>query len=168
MKIFIKSLKDATNKNSDLGTSIDYIISIVDPNLDNPFPQSKNNLLFRFHDICFEPQSEVDKLRYISPTKKDISDIINFGKENFNNKSVLLSHCMAGISRSSAAALISIIPLYGVNESVKIIKELESSNYNDFLQKKYFYPNNLMIKYADQVLGLDGKLEKLVEETFDY
>jgi predicted protein tyrosine phosphatase len=74
---------------------------------------------------------------------------------------------MAGISRSSAAALISIIPLYGFNEAVDIIKRVELSNY-EFLQKKCFYPNNLMIKYADQILSLNGRLENLVEETFEY
>lgn len=167
MKIIITSLKNVSDKNYFLDINPDYTISIVDPVIDSPFAKSDNNLLFKFHDICFEPQSDIDKSRYIPPTIKDVMDIINFGKENFKTNSVLLCHCMAGISRSSAAALISIIPLYGFNEAVDIIKRVELSNYK-FLQKKCFYPNNLMIKYADQILSLNGRLENLVEETFEY
>jgi predicted protein tyrosine phosphatase len=167
MKIFITSLKNVSSKDYFSDINPDYTISIVDPNVDNPFVRSDDKLLFKFHDICFEPQSEIDKSRYIPPTRKDVLDIINFGKENFNTNSVLLCHCMAGISRSSAAALISIIPLYGVNEAIETIKRLELSNY-EFLQKKCFYPNNLMIRHADQILSLDGRLESLVEKTFEY
>lgn len=79
-------------------------------------------------------------------------------------------HCFAGISRSSAAAIIAMIPLLGPEEAVKRVMNFEVHQSDGVFEPGYswFMPNNLMIQYADEELGLAGQLVKLTERSFNY
>lgn len=149
------------------------IISIVDPEddyLEFNLPKETSALQMKFQDLCFEPTSEYDIARYLPPTKSMIKTIIKYGEHNIREDSRLLVHCFAGISRSSAAAIIAMIPLLGPEEAVKRVMAFEVHQSDDIFEPGYswFLPNNLMIKYADEELGLAGRLVKLTENSFNY
>lgn len=149
------------------------VISIVDPEddyLEFNLPKETSALQMKFQDLCFEPASEYDIARYLPPTKSMIKTIIKYGEHNIREDSRLLVHCFAGISRSSAAAIIAMIPLLGPEEAVKRVMAFEVHQADEIFEPGYswFLPNNLMIKYADEELGLAGRLIKLTESSFNY
>ena len=149
------------------------VISIVDPGLDNPiFDPSVKVLNLRFHDICFEPRSIYDKERYTYPTREIVEEIFHFGAVTMKSGERLLTHCFAGVSRSSAAAIIALSPHYGWQEAVRMVAELKVNHTapepHTEIGSFWFMPNNLMIDYADDFLCLNGELRKLVATTFSY
>lgn len=149
------------------------IISIVCPTDDFPaFDNHKNVPIFaaKFDDICFEVKSDHDIARYLPPTIDLVLDILKFGEDHLNDDSRLISHCYAGISRSSAAAIIAMIPLLGINDAVHTVANLQIKLSDSIIKsgKEWLMPNNLMIEYADKVLNLGGELVQLTDRSFDY
>lgn len=153
-----------------------HVISICCPGEDHPeFSVGSDRLIKKqFYDICWEPVSEIDKARYFAPPSRDfVADLLTFGGQ-YTEETRLLSHCWAGISRSSASAIISMIPLLGYKDSVAKVAALEVSSYGiigkaaSMPGSELFCPNVLLIKYADEALGLSGKLIDLVNESFKY
>ena len=122
-------------------------------------------LRMKFDDICFELKSKGDIERYSPPSRQLVRSILQFGRDNITDDSKLLSHCYAGISRSSAAAIIATTPLLGFRYAVKMVAELNVQNETG---ANWFMPNNLMIEYADESLGLNRRLVKFTEDTFRY
>ena len=127
-------------------------------------------LPLKFHDICFELVSEGDKARYSPPTRDIVRSILAWGKSDISDDSRIMVHCFAGISRSSAAAIITMIPLLGPEEAVKRVMNFEVYQTAGVFEPGYswFMPNNLMIQYADEELGLFGQLVRLTESNFNY
>ena len=149
------------------------VISIVDPKMENPnFSSDLRVLNLKFDDICFEPKSIYDRERYSPPTKKDVEEIFHFGAVTMKTGEKLLTHCFAGVSRSSAAAIIALSPHYGWRDAVRMVSEIElvytAPKPHTETGSQWFLPNNLMIDHADDLLCLNGELRKLVEETFSY
>jgi predicted protein tyrosine phosphatase len=170
MPIYVSSLHN-------IGSSIErcspeYIISILDPEYERPvFNNAKSVLNMSFHDICFEPNYNHDKSEYIFPNRNHVDEILHFGAFHYKKDSVLMTHCFAGISRSSAAAIIALCPHHGYQEAVKMVADIDMILSKDGLAEKgsaWFMPNNLMIKYADERLALDGAMINLVNETFAF
>lgn len=149
----------------------DAIISIVDPTMKNPnFPMKVPILNLNFDDICFEPVSFYDKERYSPPTRSHVEEIFHFGAFFYKKDTNLLTHCYAGISRSSAAAIIALCPHYGYKKAVEMVANIQVYQSEGVSEagSSWFMPNNLMIKYADDQLALNGELINLVETTFSY
>jgi predicted protein tyrosine phosphatase len=147
------------------------LISITDPGINNPKHELDiPTLNLSFQDVCFEPQSDVDKLRYKPPTKLIVEDIFHFGAFSYKKNTLLMTHCMAGISRSSAAAIIALCPHYGYEDAVNIVADFDVYQSEGLYEKgsSWFIPNDLMIKYADEILCLNGSLQNLVYSRFCY
>lgn len=170
MEIFITSRHQVKHKIPGFGPT--GIISIQDPEHDYlDFDLNGISLLpMKFHDICFEVASEGDKARYSPPTRDIVKTILNWGRANVVEDSRIMVHCFAGISRSSAAAIIAMIPLLGPEEAVKRVAEFKVYHSEGVFERGYswFMPNNLMIEYADDELRLKGQLIKLTENSFNY
>jgi predicted protein tyrosine phosphatase len=84
--------------------SIQYLISIGDPG-DNPpsgFCEIPFRLRVEFHDV----DNFSHNFDYILPTSEDIAKVIHFISLIDNWSGKMLVHCHAGISRSTALALI--------------------------------------------------------------
>jgi len=146
----------------------DSVISIVNPEMEHPVVNNNvPTLKMKFHDICFEIHNN-DK--YTLPSIEDVDEIFHFGAVKYKKDTRLLVHCFAGISRSSAAAIIALCPHYGYKDAVKMVAEVDVYMSKGLYEKgsSWFMPNNLMIKYADKRLCLDGDLIKLVNEVFSY
>lgn len=89
---------------------------------------------------------------YASPKKIHVETIICFAKEVGTARDLIV-HCEAGISRSAAVALL-------VASLETPLTELE----NKFRDKiGLIYPNNLILRYADELLSYNGELLKVGE-----
>lgn len=96
------------------------------------------------------------------PSIKDVQQIINFAKllRSEDTQGELLIHCEAGISRSSSAALICLTTWGGRGSETKSVLDVYRLNHKA-------YPNTLMIKYADELLGRDGELSYALKTNPD-
>lgn len=122
------------------------LISLVAPEEQPPTPSevtSDRHLRVEIHDIC-EPLDS-----YIVPTDSHISCLIDF-LYTWDGSSPLLIHCIAGVSRSMAAALIA-LSLF--NRGC----EAESAHYLR-LTAPHAHPNRRIIAIADEILGCKGRL----------
>lgn len=123
-----------------------------------------NKLRLEFDDI--EP---VSLLRYEACTPQDIRQLIRWAETVAEGTA--LFHCAAGISRSSAAVLITLGVLLGAgreDEAVALLAEIPFRTQarglrdNDFIR-----PNRRMLWLADQALGTDlrGACRKQYPDT---
>lgn len=95
------------------------------------------------------------------PAESDIQSILNYGKkmgdflqEDSQADHGLLIHCMAGKSRSTAAAFILLVQKMGVDNV--------TAAYDALIKcvpiGRKIIPNPLMIEMADKLLGANGKM----------
>lgn len=92
----------------------------------------------------------------VLPSKEHVQQIIDFAADMatdiaFDKKPKVLIHCYAGISRSTAAAMIVLARLSH--------KEKANEHYKTVLAvRDIAEPNTLMLEYADTMMGLNGAL----------
>ena len=89
------------------------------------------------------------------PDKNDVKLILEFGDmclaNSRSSETHLLIHCLAGVSRSSAAAYAIICKLLGAGCEVAAYKHLLHI-------RPCASPNGLVVKYADQLLDRNGAM----------
>ena len=109
-------------------------------------PQIESNDHLRLNIADVEDSTAID-----APRGQDIARLVTFVRESAPSDSILF-HCIAGISRSPAAALIAmVLDSDGMeSEAVTILKGAAP----------YVSPNRLMIELADTYLGRDRRLVK--------
>lgn len=115
-----------------------HIISIIDPK--KPLHvEGRNVSQHIFHDI----EQPMDGATV--PTKQDVQNIIDFLKNAHDHEDEvsLLIHCTAGISRSTASALIGFYLVH---------KDEKKAFANLLHTSRSCWPNLLMLKYADEIL----------------
>ena len=149
----------------DLIDEVDGVISIMNPGYTIYAPQSitlkedENRysvLRFEFDDVwqeCYKPGMEM-------VTPEIIDSAINFAHdfvESFSNDFSLLIHCHEGISRSSAIAIAIYTSLY--KDPFNAVKRVHH-------QRPQADPNIEVIRQADDLLNMNGKLYDAVEEIF--
>ena len=89
------------------------------------------------------------------PNIKHVEGIIQY-LEQWNRNGNILIHCWAGISRSTATALIALLLHKKISEMDAALAIRNSS--------AAAAPNPLLIQFADEVLGKQGRLIKAVSE----
>ena len=135
-----------------------HLVSVIGPNEVNepdglpPTPEGiarEKHLKLSVHDIW------TDNAAQILPGKHHIERLIAFGR-SWDRDEPLLVHCLAGVSRSTAAALTLLV-------MGSPGKERDAAQ---LLRKRapHAEPNRLMIAIADEMLGLDGVLIEAVKE----
>lgn len=134
------------------GTGISHVLSILDP--DQPSPEvfaawgPHRRLELRFHDVIEETAGQ------IAPAAADVERVLAFGRELTAPGAAvgrLLSHCHAGISRSTAALVMILLqanPARPAEEAVAAVAATRPKT----------WPNLRMIEIADQRLGRHGEL----------
>ena len=123
-----------------------HVISLlgVEGEAETPEPvQPENHLQLDIDDIAYEIDG------YIAPNRGHIAELIEFG-ENWRRQGPIICHCYAGVSRSSAAALI-LLSLYNPGQEIRAGEQLRALA--DHVQ-----PNKRLIRFADEILGRDGAL----------
>jgi len=139
-------------------SDVPHVVSISDPE-DGPPPEVENHprrtLMLVFHDIS------TPRLNRVMPTRNDVVKIVNFA-EAMGPREYVLCHCNAGISRSSAAALIIF-----ASKLEPSPRSAQQAVTEVMRVKSIIHPNKLMVAFADDVLGYDGALVGAHAATFE-
>ena len=108
------------------------------------------HLRLAMNDIC-EPHEGL-----VLPCETHVADLVKFARD-WDRKAPLLIHCWAGISRSTAAAFITLCALNPHVEELKVARALRRAS-------PTAYPNRLLIALADEALSRDGRMMAAIED----
>jgi len=108
------------------------------------------HLRLAMNDIC-EPREGL-----VLPCETHVADLVKFALD-WDRRSPLLIHCWAGISRSTAAAFITLCALNPNVEELKVARALRRAS-------PTAYPNRLLVALADETLSRDGRMMAAVED----
>ena len=123
-----------------------YLVSLIQPEFQPPTPagmESSRHLRVAVHDVSESSWGS------IVPEDKHVRALVAFLEERSRNEGILF-HCYAGISRSTAGALIALaIDMEG--------RELEAAH---LLRRAapFAQPNSRIIALADRILRREGRL----------
>jgi len=133
---------------------VTHVLSILDPDWPEPEdfwsydPHHRTTL--HFHDVIGPGPS------LVLPRREHVAAILDFGRALAADTSAqddahLLVHCHMGVSRSSAAVAMLLAQAHaGEDEDGIFARVLEV--------RAQAWPNSLMIAFADELLGRDGRL----------
>jgi predicted protein tyrosine phosphatase len=110
---------------------------------------AERHLILGMDDI-FEPTEG-----YVCPAEEHISELIDF-VTGWDRSAPLVMHCWAGISRSTAGALISACALNPARDEASIARLIRDAS-------PTAAPNRRLIALADQMLGRKGRMIAAVE-----
>jgi predicted protein tyrosine phosphatase len=138
-----------------------FIISVMDPGSTYSIPSGpslERHIHIAVHDIA------TDEIRYavpyVTPNAEHVRQIVNFARA-WDGRGRVLVHCVAGVSRSSAAGLILLATrhLGHEREIANLLRE----------RGPWVNPNRLMVRLADDILDrnglLVGSLEAMAEPS---
>jgi predicted protein tyrosine phosphatase len=92
----------------------------------------------------------------VLPCESHVCDLIRFARE-WDRQAPLLIHCWAGISRSTAAAFISLCALNPAGTEHDLAWVLRRAS-------PTAYPNRLLVALADEALARNGRMVTAVED----
>jgi predicted protein tyrosine phosphatase len=121
--------------------SPDRILSIAEPGFRNPTPPGIHG--DRHHHLNFDDIVEAMP-GYLEPSEQHVGEIMDLAVGLVDTERILV-HCQAGISRSSAAALI-ILAVRNPGHERAIARQLRAEG-------PWFVPNRLMVEIADRLIG---------------
>jgi predicted protein tyrosine phosphatase len=110
----------------------------------------ERHLRLAMNDIC-EPQPGL-----VLPCESHVSNLIRFTL-GWDRKAPLLIHCWAGISRSTAAAFITLCALNPGASELEVARTLRRAS-------PTAYPNRLLVALADEALSRNGRMMTAVED----
>ena len=87
---------------------------------------------------------------YVPPGQADVETLVEF-IEGWDPASPMLIHCWAGVSRSTAGAFIAQCVLAPQTDELELAKQLRTASPSAT-------PNKLMVSYADDLLGRNGRM----------
>ena len=128
-----------------------HMITLLSPEHMIETPQGivpERHLRLGFNDVADAWGSESP------PGVEHVEKLILFGR-TWDAANPLLVHCWAGISRSNAAAYILLCDRHGPGHEEKIAKALR-------LRAPHAYPNPLMIRLADAMMGRSNRMVEAV------
>ena len=129
-----------------------HLISIIQPELQPHRPPeipAERHLRVAVHDVSQSDGFSV----LIQP--QDVRDLIDFAREWVPEDGSLLVHCYAGVSRSSAAALVAHTLKTGDPEASAQALRLASP---------HAWPNRRIVAVADDELALGGTMIEAIEK----
>ena len=123
-----------------------YLVSLIQPEFQPPTPdgiEPSKHFRVAVHDVSESSWGS------IVPEDKHVRALVAFLEERSRDQGILL-HCYAGISRSTAGALIALaIDMDG--------REMEAAH---LLRQAapFAQPNSRLVELADEILGRNGRL----------
>lgn len=96
---------------------------------------------------------------HVLPTEEHVASIIEFGRRwdrDTERRQPMLIHCFAGISRSTASAFMIACDLDPKRDEAELADEIRALS-------PPATPNALFIRYADAILGRNGRMIAAVE-----
>lgn len=143
MTIYVSSLADMPHLVPQFG--VRDLVSIIQPNAQPPTPPGVDPAR---HHRC--PVDDIVEARpdEVLPEATHIAELIGFLR-TWDGEAPLLIHCHAGVSRSTAVALIAHVLHSGdPRRSATALREASP----------YAWPNRRIVALADSILGLGGEL----------
>ena len=122
---------------------ITYLISIGDG--DDPLPEGYENARRKLRWLI------ADVVTDEGATEEDVRQIISLAEQLRSEGGTLLIHCAAGVSRSTAAALIIYACWLGRGNEDEAMRRV-------IAQRPCAIPNRRMVALADKLLKLNGSL----------
>ena len=122
---------------------ITYLISIGDG--EDPLPEGFDNAARKVRLLIADVVTEE------GATEEDVRGIIHLAEQLRSESGTLLIHCEAGISRSTATALIIYACWLGPGHEDEAMRRVAA-------QRPYAIPNRRIVALADHLLALDGRL----------
>jgi len=150
MKVFVCSRSAVSRKTSQVGAT--HVLSLLDPGKKpflHPHTDRRNWLLLHFEDNLEEHEPN-------SPTREHVAQILAWGS-SLPSDAVVLVHCEAGVSRSTAAALALLVQHRGIDKIDECAKLLTDV-------RPVACPNPIISRFADEQLGCNGKLHERAEQ----
>lgn len=142
------------------GRGVSHVLSILDPTYPQPpaFAQypAHAKLELRFHDIIKDRPGE------LAPSQSDVDLLLAFGRDLLaepKESQHLLVHCHMGISRSTAAMLLTLAQARPDVAPERLLAELVRI-------RPKAWPNLLMVKYGDKLLGRGESLVRAVKAHY--
>jgi predicted protein tyrosine phosphatase len=127
-----------------------HALSLISPDAQTPDIKTPHRLVLRFNDISAPREG------LTPPNPADIEAIIAFAR-SWHGAAPLLTHCWAGISRSTAAAYIIAClhhPLGTEQDLAQHLRQIAPEA----------TPNSLMIALADDILQRGGRMTQAIAE----
>jgi predicted protein tyrosine phosphatase len=134
-------------------TDVACLVSIGEPH--NELPLGFTNVARRLR-LTFADHVEGE----LGPTEEDVRSIIELAESLSSSAGKVVVHCEAGVSRSSAAALIIYAYWLGAGREQEALERV-------LAQRSIARPNRLMVSLADRLLGRDGGLVEAVKSHGD-
>jgi predicted protein tyrosine phosphatase len=136
------------------------VLSILDPDWPEPgefdlWPQH-DRLLLRFHDVI--DQGPTDWMA--APASDQVAAILQFGRSLPIDRPVrLLVHCHAGVSRSTASAILLLAQRDAARDAGDIVDEIVR-------RRPQAWPNLRIIEIGDRLLGRGGALVEAARRRY--
>lgn len=144
--------------------AVTHVLSLLDPN----WPEltsfqsygTHSRTTLRFHDVI-DPGPGLTL-----PTKEHVAEILDFGgklaaeaEASADAERHLLVHCHMGISRSTAAMLSLLAQVHPQESEDRLFERLRHI-------RPQAWPNSLMVGYADDMLGREGRLRAALRRHY--
>ena len=126
-----------------------YLISIGDAN--DPLPVGYENAGRKVRYLI------ADVVTKEGATEDDVRRIIELAEQLRSEGGTLLIHCEAGVSRSTATALIMYAHWLGPGREDEAMERV-------IAQRPFAIPNRRMVALADVLMGLNGRLLRARDE----
>ena len=110
---------------------------------------AENHLFLAINDIT-EPMDGM-----VAPAEEHVRELIGF-VGGWDQKNPIVVHCFAGISRSTAAAFITLCAVKPERDEHDIARRLRAAS-------PYAFPNARLIAFADRVLERDGRMVRAIQ-----
>jgi predicted protein tyrosine phosphatase len=141
-----------------VGTTIEdaqvsHLVTLINGETLVPTPPSitpDRHLRLDMNDIC-EPA-----VGLVLPCEEHVADLVQFALD-WDRKAPLLIHCWAGISRSTAAAFITLCALNPQADESGLARALRRASATA-------YPNRRLVALGDNVLSRSGRMIAAVED----
>jgi predicted protein tyrosine phosphatase len=133
-------------------TGARHVVTLLgaDDRVDRPSSiPAGNHLFLRMHDIS-EPLDG-----HIAPDAEHVEDLIEFVR-GWDRAAPLVVHCWAGISRSTAAAFVTVCALMPERDEHEIAWAIRRAS-------PTATPNIRIVRLADAMLGRDGRMVAAIE-----
>jgi len=144
--------------------SVTHVLSLLDPG----WPEiaafdaydAHHRVILHFNDII-DPQPG-----RTMPTRDDVAAILSFGEElaasgRDRDEGHLLVHCHMGVSRSTAAMLSLMAQVHADEDEDLLFHRLRQI-------RPQAWPNSLMVGYADDLLGRQGRLTAALRRHYGH
>ena len=131
---------------------VSHLVTLINGETPIDTPPSigkERHLRLAMNDIC-QPQDGL-----VLPCEDHVADLIRFALA-WDQRAPLLIHCWAGISRSTAAAFISLCALNPQADEHVLARALRRAS-------PTAYPNRRLVALADEVLEREGRMKAAVE-----